>query len=488
MLKSPKKTIKSLWLSSVLVLMGSMVIGMTPQLSQAQTRDFDHLEVLPQADGDQVVFHFDPKSKGPLPEYRIGYDETLLKLSFKKSRINYPAEREAVQGNVIKEVEVLSGGSQVVVNMWFKQPLRQIIADMTVDLDETQSIIKLFFPDPLKLAKASAALSEKAELADKEASALPQPVKSSDASSKASRAGRGMTEIVPLTTKPASEGVKFVAPENNNEEVALAEDKNEEKKEEVKEKARPKNGANSKPVLLADQNSLLKELLEDAGRDTKDSQNEINGESRNSASPNSWLAASAVSKSSLELFGLIGGLCLVGLSLKFWLQKRQGGGNKIPIKQLGSCSIGFRWNISLVEIPGAILVLGTGEKGVSLLTEIRDARIIEQIKQQSGNNEKGFEEYLRQFNLPLKKARSEDFAGPESSNVAPMEPALKRPVAAHGPANHPAQTNNGPYRTHNGANRPRNVPAQMRNLQAAMQAYGNNGANNNTTNRESAHR
>ena len=77
-------------------------------------------------------------------------------------------------------------------------------------------------------------------------------------------------------------------------------------------------------------------------------------------------------------------LVLAGLGLFFMLSKRvmrknigaQGGK---MIRVLASQYVGLKKNISLVEIPGAILVVGIAGDNIRLLTKIEDKTVLEQI-------------------------------------------------------------------------------------------------------------
>jgi flagellar protein FliO/FliZ len=86
---------------------------------------------------------------------------------------------------------------------------------------------------------------------------------------------------------------------------------------------------------------------------------------------------------SLKMLGALA-LVLAGLGLFFMLSKRfmrknmgaQGG--KL-IRVLASQYIGLKKNIALVEIPGAILVVGIAADTIRLLTKIDDKTVLDQI-------------------------------------------------------------------------------------------------------------
>lgn len=77
-------------------------------------------------------------------------------------------------------------------------------------------------------------------------------------------------------------------------------------------------------------------------------------------------------------------LVLAGLGLFFYFSKRVmrkdiGAPGGKMIRVLASQYIGLKKNISLVEIPGAILVVGIAGDTIRLLTKIDDKTILDQI-------------------------------------------------------------------------------------------------------------
>ena len=85
-------------------------------------------------------------------------------------------------------------------------------------------------------------------------------------------------------------------------------------------------------------------------------------------------------------FKMLAALALVlgGLGIFFYVTKRvmrkdigSSGGEMIRV--VASQYIGLKKNISLVQIPGAILVVGIAGDSISLLTKIEDKTILDQI-------------------------------------------------------------------------------------------------------------
>ena len=82
-------------------------------------------------------------------------------------------------------------------------------------------------------------------------------------------------------------------------------------------------------------------------------------------------------------------LVLAGLGVFFYfskrvLQKNMGASGGKMIRVLASQYIGLKKNIALVEIPGAILVVGITGDAIRLLTKIDDPTILGNIQDPTG--------------------------------------------------------------------------------------------------------
>ena len=106
-------------------------------------------------------------------------------------------------------------------------------------------------------------------------------------------------------------------------------------------------------------------------------------------------------------------LILGGLGIFFYISKRfvrkdigVSGGKMIRV--LASQYVGLKKSISLVEIPGAILVLGiTGDK-ISLLTKIDDHRILDQMHDQKNERTTpSFSDHLNKITRRFSASKSE---------------------------------------------------------------------------------
>ena len=104
-------------------------------------------------------------------------------------------------------------------------------------------------------------------------------------------------------------------------------------------------------------------------------------------------------------FKMLAALALVlgGLGIFFYFTKRvmrkdigNSGGSMIRV--LASQYIGLKKNISLVQIPGAILVVGIAADSICLLTKIEDKAILDQVHDQgAGRMSPSFSDQLNKI-------------------------------------------------------------------------------------------
>lgn len=114
-------------------------------------------------------------------------------------------------------------------------------------------------------------------------------------------------------------------------------------------------------------------------------------------------------------FKMLAALALVlgGLGIFFYVTKRvmrknigSSGGEMIRV--LASQYIGLKKNISLVQIPGAILVVGISGDSICLLTKIEDKTILDQIHDQgSGRITPSFSDQLNKITSRFMRHRND---------------------------------------------------------------------------------
>ena len=99
---------------------------------------------------------------------------------------------------------------------------------------------------------------------------------------------------------------------------------------------------------------------------------------------------------------ILGGLLVVLYYSKRKFFNKETGSNGKLIKVLGNASLGIKKHISLVEVPGAILVLGITNENISLLAKVEDDTIVEKVREQGGDISASFSEQLHRLSLKLK--------------------------------------------------------------------------------------
>ncbi|MFZ0132715.1 MAG: flagellar biosynthetic protein FliO [Desulfobacterales bacterium] len=77
---------------------------------------------------------------------------------------------------------------------------------------------------------------------------------------------------------------------------------------------------------------------------------------------------------------VLGGLLLTLWFFKRFAQSRGGGAGNRLIRLLASSTIGLKKTISLVEVPGAILILGLSGDRISLLARIEDPETMRKVR------------------------------------------------------------------------------------------------------------
>ena len=109
----------------------------------------------------------------------------------------------------------------------------------------------------------------------------------------------------------------------------------------------------------------------------------------------------------LTALGLVlGGLLVCVYFIKRFLKKDVGGSKEQLIKVIASQYIGIKKNISLVEIPGSILVVGVSNDNISLLTKIEDEVVLDVLRQENSRITPSFSDHLQRLTGRFKQARN----------------------------------------------------------------------------------
>ena len=111
----------------------------------------------------------------------------------------------------------------------------------------------------------------------------------------------------------------------------------------------------------------------------------------------------------LTALGLVlGGLLVCVYFIKRFLKKDVGGSKEQLIKVIASQYIGIKKNISLVEIPGSILVVGVSNDNISLLTKIEDEIVLDVLRQVNSRVTPSFSDHLQRLSGRFKQARNSE--------------------------------------------------------------------------------
>ena len=103
---------------------------------------------------------------------------------------------------------------------------------------------------------------------------------------------------------------------------------------------------------------------------------------------------------------VLGGLLVVFYFMKRFLKRDVGGSKEQLIKVIASQYIGIKKNISIVEIPGSILVVGVSNDNISLLTEIEDKGVLDVLRQENFRNTPSFSDHLQRLTGRFKQAKN----------------------------------------------------------------------------------
>ena len=105
---------------------------------------------------------------------------------------------------------------------------------------------------------------------------------------------------------------------------------------------------------------------------------------------------------------VLGGLLVVFYFMKRFLKRDVGGSKGRLIKVIASQYIGIKKNISLVEIPGSILVVGVSNDNISLLTKIEDKVVLDVLRQKSSRITPSFSDHLQRLSGKFKPAKDSE--------------------------------------------------------------------------------
>ena len=105
---------------------------------------------------------------------------------------------------------------------------------------------------------------------------------------------------------------------------------------------------------------------------------------------------------------VVGGLLVAFYLMKRFLKRDSGGSVNSLIRVIASRYIGVKKNIALVEVPGAVLVLGISTDKISLLTKIEDQSVLDGIKEKTPRLTPSFSDHLQRLTTRIKQAKNSD--------------------------------------------------------------------------------
>jgi flagellar protein FliO/FliZ len=103
---------------------------------------------------------------------------------------------------------------------------------------------------------------------------------------------------------------------------------------------------------------------------------------------------------------VLGGLLICVYFIKRFINRDVGDSKEQLIKIIASQYIGIKKNISLVEIPGSILVVGVSNDNISLLTKIEDEIVLDVLRQENSRLGPSFSDHLQRLTGRFKQDRN----------------------------------------------------------------------------------
>jgi flagellar protein FliO/FliZ len=121
------------------------------------------------------------------------------------------------------------------------------------------------------------------------------------------------------------------------------------------------------------------------------------------------MAPDAISTTVQMLMALaivLGGLFVVFYFVKRFLKRDVSGSGDPLIRVIANRYIGVKKNIALVEVPGAVLVLGVSNDNISLLSKIEDPVVLDGIKQETSRMTPSFADHLQRLTTRFKQTKN----------------------------------------------------------------------------------
>jgi flagellar biosynthetic protein FliO len=124
---------------------------------------------------------------------------------------------------------------------------------------------------------------------------------------------------------------------------------------------------------------------------------------------------------------ILGGMLIIFYFMRRIFKREVGRSKEKLIKVIASTYIGVKKTISLVEVPGVILVLGISGDHITLLTKIENKEILDRSKTFDGQHlSSSFSSQLDEFSSQFKKDKLEDFLSQVIHSIREKVDELKK--------------------------------------------------------------
>ena len=105
---------------------------------------------------------------------------------------------------------------------------------------------------------------------------------------------------------------------------------------------------------------------------------------------------------------VLGVLLVVYYFMRRFLKRDRGGSNQQLIRVVANQYVGIKKNIALVEVPGAVLVVGISNENISMLTKIEDKIVLDSIRQERSRITPSFTDHLQRLTARIKQAKNSE--------------------------------------------------------------------------------
>ena len=99
---------------------------------------------------------------------------------------------------------------------------------------------------------------------------------------------------------------------------------------------------------------------------------------------------------------VLGGLFVMVHLARRYLQRTGGPAKARLVRVVASQPIGVKKAVTLVEVPGCVLVLGVSGDRIQMLTRLDDPQILERVRSHEGAEEASFYDHLSKFTVGMR--------------------------------------------------------------------------------------